>query len=165
MTADRLASDRWRLRDVRSVRGTGIIESWSETVEAKSSPNPLATLIRRRPILALVAFGAVSLGIVAFPWSLMAIQAFPESLRVPAALSVTPTQTKPEDRAHPLPVALHPASPVPGGPMPDSTAAYRHGGAGLAENFWDFNAPDGVPGYGPLDAAEVRRLAKMLLEQ
>jgi len=29
---------------------------------------------------------------------------------------------------------------------------------GLSENSWDFTAPDGVPGFGPLDPAEVPRL-------
>jgi hypothetical protein len=29
---------------------------------------------------------------------------------------------------------------------------------GLSENSWDFNAPDGVPGFGPIDPAEVQRL-------
>lgn len=28
---------------------------------------------------------------------------------------------------------------------------------GLAENAWDFNAPDGVPGFGPLPAHEAQR--------
>jgi hypothetical protein len=30
---------------------------------------------------------------------------------------------------------------------------------GLAENSWDFNAPDGAPGFGPLTADDVRKLA------
>jgi hypothetical protein len=29
---------------------------------------------------------------------------------------------------------------------------------GLSENSWDFNAPDGMPGFGPIDPAEVERL-------
>jgi Protein of unknown function (DUF3306) len=29
---------------------------------------------------------------------------------------------------------------------------------GLSENSWDFNAPDGIPGFGPIDPAEVGRL-------
>lgn len=29
---------------------------------------------------------------------------------------------------------------------------------GLSENSWDFTAPNGVPGFGPLDPAEVPRL-------
>jgi hypothetical protein len=29
---------------------------------------------------------------------------------------------------------------------------------GLSENSWDFNAPDGIPGFGPIDPADVRRL-------
>ena len=29
---------------------------------------------------------------------------------------------------------------------------------GLSENSWDFTAPGGVPGFGPLDPAEVPRL-------
>src|SRR5262245_7574485 len=35
---------------------------------------------------------------------------------------------------------------------------------GLAENAWDFNAPDGVPGFGPLPPADdVRRLMAQAL--
>jgi Protein of unknown function (DUF3306) len=29
---------------------------------------------------------------------------------------------------------------------------------GLSENSWDFNAPGGIPGFGPIDPAEVGRL-------
>jgi hypothetical protein len=29
---------------------------------------------------------------------------------------------------------------------------------GLSENSWDFNAPDGIPGFGPIDPGEVGRL-------
>ena len=30
---------------------------------------------------------------------------------------------------------------------------------GLSENSWDFNQPDSLPGFGPLNVADVRRLA------
>ena len=30
---------------------------------------------------------------------------------------------------------------------------------GLSENAWDFNAPGGVPGFGPLTAEDIRQLA------
>jgi hypothetical protein len=30
---------------------------------------------------------------------------------------------------------------------------------GLSENSWDFNAPDSIPGFGSLDAADVKRMA------
>lgn len=33
---------------------------------------------------------------------------------------------------------------------------------GLSENSWDFTAPDGVPGFGSLDADQVRRLLAQL---
>jgi hypothetical protein len=36
---------------------------------------------------------------------------------------------------------------------------------GLSENAWDFNAPDGVPGFGSLDLEKVRRLAAKVLGQ
>lgn len=36
------------------------------------------------------------------------------------------------------------------------------GFVGLSENSWDFNAPDGVPGFGPLSAEDVRRLVQRL---
>jgi Protein of unknown function (DUF3306) len=34
---------------------------------------------------------------------------------------------------------------------------------GLSENAWDFNAPDGVPGFGSLDLEEIRRLVAQVL--
>lgn len=34
---------------------------------------------------------------------------------------------------------------------------------GLSENAWDFNTPDGVPGFGSLDLEEVRRLVAQML--
>jgi hypothetical protein len=34
---------------------------------------------------------------------------------------------------------------------------------GLSENAWDFNAPDSMPGFGPLELEDVRRLAAQLL--
>jgi hypothetical protein len=33
---------------------------------------------------------------------------------------------------------------------------------GLSENSWDFNAPESIPGFGSLDADEVRRIAAQL---
>jgi hypothetical protein len=36
---------------------------------------------------------------------------------------------------------------------------------GLSENAWDFDAPGGVPGFGPLDLKEVRRLVAQLLDK
>jgi len=36
---------------------------------------------------------------------------------------------------------------------------------GLSENAWDFNAPDGVPGFGSLDLQEVRRLVAQVLDE
>jgi len=36
---------------------------------------------------------------------------------------------------------------------------------GLSENAWDFNAPDGVPGFGSLDLEEVRRVVAQFLDE
>lgn len=36
---------------------------------------------------------------------------------------------------------------------------------GLSENAWDFNAPDGVPGFGSLDADQVRRLIEEMIAE
>jgi len=33
---------------------------------------------------------------------------------------------------------------------------------GLSENSWDFNAPDSIPGFGPIGSADVRRMAAQL---
>lgn len=35
---------------------------------------------------------------------------------------------------------------------------------GLAENAWDFNAPDGMAGFGPMTADEVRRLLEHMTD-
>lgn len=35
---------------------------------------------------------------------------------------------------------------------------------GLSENAWDFNAPDGVPGFGSVTQEDVRRLLADLME-
>lgn len=36
---------------------------------------------------------------------------------------------------------------------------------GLSENSWDFTAPDGVPGFGPLSVEDARRLFAQLAEE
>ena len=36
---------------------------------------------------------------------------------------------------------------------------------GLSENAWDFNAPDGVPGFGSLDLEKVRRVVAQVLDE
>jgi hypothetical protein len=36
---------------------------------------------------------------------------------------------------------------------------------GLSENSWDFNAPNSIPGFGPLDADEVRQAAARFFGQ
>lgn len=36
---------------------------------------------------------------------------------------------------------------------------------GLSENSWDFNAPGGVPGFGSLEAEDVRRLLAQMTEE
>lgn len=35
---------------------------------------------------------------------------------------------------------------------------------GLSENSWDFNAPDGIPGFGPIDPAAVARFLAQIAE-
>jgi len=63
-------------------------------------------------------------------------------------------------------------APLPAAPAPaDATAVMRallaerafQESAGLAENSYDFNAPDGVPGFGPIESGE-RRLARIVRE-
>jgi hypothetical protein len=34
---------------------------------------------------------------------------------------------------------------------------------GLSENSWDFNAPEAMPGFGPIDKEEIGRLVKVVL--
>lgn len=36
---------------------------------------------------------------------------------------------------------------------------------GLSENAWDFNAPDSIPGFGSLNAEEVKRAAAQFFDQ
>jgi hypothetical protein len=36
---------------------------------------------------------------------------------------------------------------------------------GLSENSWDFNAPGGVPGFGPVKAEDIRQLLAQLIEK
>jgi len=65
----------------------------------------------------------------------------------------------------PRPVANAPAQPL------DATAAMRallverviQDAPGLAENAYDFNDPNGVPGFGPIDGGD-RRLAHVVDE-
>jgi hypothetical protein len=143
--------------------GTGIIESWSEQVEAKLSLSLLAAPARRSTVLALPAVGVVLLSFPAFLFNPHGVQGSPDS---PAA-TATPTERRTpaalESEGHPVSVAMSTAWPAhiePNTEQPD-----RHVGTGFAENVWDFNARVEVPGSWPLDTAEVRRLAKMLLGQ
>jgi hypothetical protein len=64
--------------------------------------------------------------------------------------------------------------PAPDVPLELTRAALRRAWAadpairdfiGLSENAWDFNAPDGVPGFGSLDLEELRRLAAQVMEE
>ncbi|MFL4969027.1 MAG: hypothetical protein ACJ8FU_14235 [Xanthobacteraceae bacterium] len=66
-------------------------------------------------------------------------------------------------------VTDHSTAPQSAVKMPtDATAAMRallaewviRDATGLAENAYDFNAPDGVPGFGPMDSGD-RRLARV----
>ena len=83
--------------------------------------------------------------------------------------------------ANPLPPidAIESASHIraflaPGVPLELTRAALRRAWAadpairdfiGLSENAWDFNAPDGVPGFGSLSVQDVRRLVAQLLDE
>ena len=69
---------------------------------------------------------------------------------------------EPGSHDHRIPEASRPAALSRDEPMPASAAAYPHIGPGLAENSWDFAAPDGVPGFGSLDPAEARYLLRLL---
>ena len=72
-------------------------------------------------------------------------------------------------------VAVRPTEPQPAANAPaqpaDATAVMRRllaervirESAGLAENAYDFTAPDGVPGFGPMDGSD-RRLAHVMHE-
>jgi hypothetical protein len=112
----------------------------------RSSPTLLPIPVRRRTSLVVAAAGVVALGLLAFPFSPKAIHGLPDHRPATAVQK----QAVPDSEGHPASAALRPASPA---------------SSGLAENSWDFNAPDGVPGFGPLDPAEAGRLAKMLLER
>ncbi len=60
---------------------------------------------------------------------------------------------------------------APGVPAEQTRRALRHAWhtdpairdfVGLSENAWDFNAPDGVPGFGALTPEDIRRLLDAL---
>ena len=124
----------------------------------RSSPTFLPVPIRRRTSLVVAAAGVVALSLLAFPFSPHAVHIAPDNRPAPAAQPERHKQVGPGSVAHPVSATLRSALTVQ-----RKSAVDRPEDAGLAENSWDFNAPDGVPGFGPLDPAEARRLAKMLL--
>jgi hypothetical protein len=130
-------------------------------MNARSSLPLYAPTVGRRTPLIRVVFGIGALSLVAFPWTLMAVDALPKRpvLTTPGE---QPTQTEPEGRSGKLSAVVRSASPGLRAPNPEAATTHRHIGAGLAENSWDFNAPDGVPGFGPLDPADARRVLELL---
>jgi hypothetical protein len=132
-------------------------------VEAKLSPSLLAAPVRRSTVLALSAVGVVLPSFLAFLFTPHGVQGSPDN----AAATATPTEgrtlTVLESEGHPISVAMSSPWPARIEPNTERGSNDRHVESGLAENARDFNARGEVPGLGPLDAAEVRRLAKMLL--
>jgi hypothetical protein len=92
---------------------------------------------------------------------------FPTTGEAPSALSLPPIETVES-------VSDIKAFLAPGVPPELTRAALRRAWTadpairdfiGLSENAWDFNAPDGAPGFGPLDLDEVRRLATQVFDE
>jgi hypothetical protein len=134
-------------------------------VEAKLSPSLLAAPARRSTVFALSAGGGVLLSFLAFLFSPHGVQGAPDSPVATATPTECRTPTAPESEDHPIAVAMSSAGPAEIEPNTERSSTDRHVGTGLAGNAWDFNARGEVPGVVPLNAAEVRRLAKALLGQ
>ena len=108
--------------------------------------------------------------------------AAPKTTPPSATLNEAAAPALPDERT-PIPLpsieSIHSASDVTaflaaGVPAELTRAALRRawtadpairGFAGLSENAWDFTAPDGVPGFGPLDSEQVRRLVEEVLRE
>jgi hypothetical protein len=131
-------------------------------VEARTPGEPglssIAAFIRRRPFLNLAAAGAVTSSLLSFTFSPQAVYT------APAAPDAAEQHKRAgaASRDYPLTANLHRASPVHHAPASESATASRYIGSGLAENSWNFEVPDGVPGFGPLDPAEARRIVDLL---
>src|SRR6266851_5361008 len=100
-----------------------------------------------------------------------------------AAETAKPVAAEPAEA--PLPISLPPLDSIesasditgflaPNVPLELTRAALRRAWTadpairdfiGLSENAWDFNAPGGVPGFGSLDAEEIRRLVAGVLRE
>jgi hypothetical protein len=131
----------------------------------RSNPTLLPVPIRRRTSLVVAAAGVVALSLLGFPFSPQAIYVAPGDRPATAAQPERHKQAAPDSAARPVSAALRPMLTGQAESTTERAAVDRPGDAGLAENSWDFNAPDSVPGFGPLDPAEARRLAKMLFER
>jgi hypothetical protein len=80
-----------------------------------------------------------------------------------------PAHVGPSQASAPPSRVVSPQSAAIALPAPNFKEAKRSGGAspgnaevGLAENSWDFTAPDGVPGFGTLDSVETQRLLQLI---
>ena len=98
----------------------------------------------RKQILLLACAGFLIITLFAHPWTLLADQ---RAGSEPARRAVEP--------------GVRSAALTPPASAPDRASMVGGGGSiggGLAENAWDFTAPNGVPGFGPLDPADARQL-------
>src|SRR5437868_104836 len=109
----------------------------------------------------------------------------PRRPETPAGLAEVAPPPLPPAEAAPGPIELPPIESIqsgsdikaflaPGVPSELTRAALRRAWAvdpairdfvGLSENSWDFNAPDGVPGFGSLDFSDVRRLLEGIFQE
>jgi uncharacterized protein DUF3306 len=114
----------------------------------------------------------------------VAAQADAEKNPPPSAAEIAKT-VSPTTGGTPTPIPLPPIGSIasgsditaflaPGVPLELTRAALRRAWTtdpairdfiGLSENAWDFNAPDGVPGFGSLDLQDVRRLLAQVLDE
>ena len=109
--------------------------------------------------------------------------AAPAELAKPAPANADEGAVSPAEPEEPVALELPPIESIesasditaflaPGVPLELTRAALRRAWTadpairdfiGLSENAWDFNAPDGVPGFGTLDLDQVQSLLEQIL--
>jgi hypothetical protein len=123
----------------------------------KISTIGLPVFTTRKRILALACTVFVSVTVLLLlPWALHADHRPAEPIDHSAHREAATRDAEASARS----AALTRSGPIGARVSSGAVAAGRNIGAGLAENAWDFTAPDGVPGFGPLDPADAPQLLK-----
>ena len=121
----------------------------------KVSTNGLPFFATRKPILVLACTIFLSAAVLLLlPWALQAGHRPAGAIDHSAERGAHPRDAAPGARS----AALTMPGPTRAGVSSGAVAGAHDIGTGLAENAWDFTAPDGVPGFGPLDPADAPQL-------